>query len=286
MVQDEIYYLNQIENGPDFTMHLCLDLANNRLRVDDYRGNIYSIIQRINEIVAEQKLITKVFVKTRQEDWQLFLSRGYALEGVFKRYFNGNDAFSMALYFDQERRTSDYWLEEDQILRQVLELPSTNEKPKLMENYTIRMASIRDVKQLAYLYKTVFQTYPTPMNNEDYLKKVMEEGTVFYVIESEGQIVSAASAEVNMLYHNAELTDCATLSEYRKNGFMKILILALEAELIQRKIFCAYSIARALSFGMSLVFHQLDYEYTGRMTKNCNIYDKFEDMNLWVKNLA
>lgn len=277
--------INQMENGIDFTMQVYVDPANKRLRVDDYRGNIFSIMNRINEMV-KQHAFTKVFVKTRQEDWQSFLSQGYMLEGIFKGYFNGSDAYSMALYFDLERRTSDYWMEEDAILQRVLSIPVKTDKTELPANYTMRLGTITDAAQLASLYEAVFQTYPTPMNDPMYIKKVMEEGTIFYVIETEGQIVSAASAEVNNVYHNAEITDCATLPEHRAHGFMRCLILALEDELIRWKIFCSYSLARSLSFGMNAVFHQLGYKYMGRLTKNCNIYDKYEDMSLWVKNLA
>ncbi|MFP3637406.1 GNAT family N-acetyltransferase, partial [Bacillus sp. SIMBA_033] len=74
--------------------------------------------------------------------------------------------------------------------------------------------------KLAKLYDTVFETYPTPMNEPDYIQKVMEEGTVFYAVEHDGHIVSAASAEINAPYGHAELTDCATLPTYRKLGFM------------------------------------------------------------------
>ena len=60
---------------------------------------------------------------------------------------------------------------------------------------------------------------------------------------------------------------------------------ALEDELIARNITCAYSLSRALSIGMNAVFFQMGYRYYGRLTKNCDIYDKFEDMNLWAKML-
>jgi beta-lysine N6-acetyltransferase len=115
---------------------------------------------------------------------------------------------------------------------------------------------------------------------------VIEEGTVFFVAESNGEIVSSASAEVNMVYHNAEMTDCATDPAFRKHGLMKVLVCELEKELLRRNIYCAYSLARALSLGMNAVFRQLGYEYTGRLIKNCNIFDKYEDMNLWVKRLT
>ena len=160
------------------------------------------------------------------------------------------------------------------------------EKRQLPEDYSLRFAEVEDAHELAKLYGEIFETYPTPMNDAGYIKKVMEEGTIFSVIQYEGSIVSAASAEVCEMYHNAEMTDCATIPHHRKHGFMKVLISSLEQELIRKNIYCSYSLARSLSMGMNAVFHQLGYEYGGRLTKNCNIWDKYEDMNIWGKDLS
>lgn len=282
---EKIPYEHRVELGELFTANVYVDYVNQRIRVDDYRGHLMGIMDRIFEM-AQENQFTKIFVKARKEHWQTFLSCGYMLEGIFKGYFNGSDAYSMALYLSEERRNSSYWMEEDQILRQILSISNRKSDKALPDAYEMRMASVQDAKALAELYGEVFKVYPTPMNEEKYIQKVMEEGTIFYVIESAGKIVSSASAEVNELYHNAEMTDCATLPEHRKHGFMKILIQSLEEELRKRNIYCAYSLSRALSFGMNAVFHQLGYEYTGRLGNNCYIFDKIEDMNLWTKDLA
>jgi putative beta-lysine N-acetyltransferase len=102
----------------------------------------------------------------------------------------------------------------------------------------------------------------------------------------DGQIIAAASAEINMEYRNAEITDCATLSSHRKGGYMYDIIQSLENELVSKRIFCSYSIARALSFGMNAVLHKSGYSYQGRLKNNCYIYDKIEDMNVWSKDLS
>jgi putative beta-lysine N-acetyltransferase len=88
------------------------------------------------------------------------------------------------------------------------------------------------------------------------------------------------------MYFNAELTDCATLSEHRTFGLMKKLLMKLEAELVKQEIFCAYSIARAQSFGMNAVLHQLRFKYRGRLLNNCYISQELENMNMWVKELS
>lgn len=277
-------YTNQVEKGDDYTVSFCLDFFNKRLRVDDYLGNVVSICKRIAEI-AKANALTKVFIKSREDDWQTFLSKGCMLEGIYKGYFNGRDAYCMALYDDLERRTSDYWMEEDHILKQVLALPLKPGRPLVPEQCTLRIARTEDAERLSVLYDQIFQTYPTPMNDPSYVEKTMREGTIYYLVESPHQLISAASAEINTVYANAEMTDCATLPAYRNQGLMRLLMHALEDELIARNITCAYSLSRALSFGMNAVFFQIGYRYYGRLTKNCDIYDKFEDMNLWAKML-
>jgi beta-lysine N6-acetyltransferase len=279
------FYKNQVETANDWTLHVCLDYFNKRLRVDDYRGHVDSIRTRIREI-AEQHAFTKIFVKSREEDWFSFLSGGYMLEGIYKEYFNGDDAFCMAFYTDLSRRTSDYWIEEDQILERVLGLAPKPDHAPLPEYCTQRPASADDADRLAALYGQTFQTYPTPMNDPAYIRKVMGEGTIFYIVEQSGYLISAASAEINSVYRNAEITDCATLPAHRSKGLMRLLIQALEEDLQRQNIHSAYSLSRALSFGMNASLVQLGYRYYGRLTKNCDIYDKFEDMNLWVKILT
>ena len=82
------------------------------------------------------------------------------------------------------------------------------------------------------------------------------------------------------------MTDCATLPEHRQYGLMKHLLIKLEEELLAQEIYCVYSISRALSFGMNLALHQLQYQYRGRLANNCYIFDQVEDMNMWVKQLV
>lgn len=280
---NEPYYSNHMETENEYTIHYSLDPFNKRVRIDDYKGQFDYIFKRACEIAVEHSL-TKLFIKSHKEDWESFLSRGCMLEGVYRGYFNGQDAYCMAYYWDLERRTSDYWIEEDRILQKVLELPIKSDFPHLAEPLTLRKATTADAKSLADLYHQTFRTYPIPMHDPQYVEKAMKDGTLFYMVELEGELISAASAEIDLRNKNAEMTDCATLPEHRSKGLMRVLIHALENELTAQGIHCFYSLSRALSFGMNAVFHQMGYVYTGRLTKNCNIYDKFEDMNLWVKS--
>ncbi|MFJ5965871.1 putative beta-lysine N-acetyltransferase [Bacillus sp. NPDC093026] len=265
-----------------FSALICIDPFNQRVRLDDYSGKVRDVIQSVLQEAAGCGA-SKVIVKVRREHMPFFLEKGFRLEGVFSHYFLGSDAYGMSLFLTEERMRCPYWLKEDEIVASIQEKPIKSDPEKWQDDYVMRKANISDTQMLAKLYDTVFETYPTPMNKPDYIQKVMEEGTVFYAVEHDGQIVSAASAEINATYGHAELTDCATLPSYRKLGFMHHLILALEKELQSIYIYVFYSLARALSYGMNQVFYQLGYTYTGRFQNNCYIFDKIEDMNLWVK---
>ncbi|RFU66446.1 putative beta-lysine N-acetyltransferase [Peribacillus saganii] len=274
---------HKLVHGPDYTIDIYLDPFNERVRVDDYRGHFgRCLIEALR--FAEQLGAEKLIFKARSENLNQLVSAGFALEAVIAKYFAGSDAYFFVKYFKAVRRDSLNWLKEDEIVKNVQKLPSGGPMAIPPAEYAIRKADLSDAPQLADLYMSVFQVYPVPMNSPDYIREVMEGDTVFYIYQYNNQIISAASAEINRTYFNAEITDCATLPEHRQFGLMKLLIAGLEQELSQMGIFCTYSIARSLSFGMNAALHQLGYLYGGRLANNCYIFSSLEDMNVWVKN--
>lgn len=268
-----------------YCVQFFFDYFNERIRIDHYRGNMTMVLQEIDRL-CEEATFQKVIIFSRPEYWRDLFSRGYELEAVISGYFNGTDNFIMARYLDDNRRTSKHWVNEDRILEKVCKKDREVNKVIIPSHYQFRKAEIEDAEQLAKLYGKVFEIYPTPMNDKEYVEKLLKDGNLFYVVESNGLIVSAASADINETFHNAELTDCATLQDHRKYGLMKKLLLFLEKDLRKKRIFCTFSIARSLSFGMNAAFFQLGYKYNGRLLNNCYIYDKLEDMNVWVKDLS
>lgn len=278
-------YETKILKTPDYTIHFYIDYFNKRLRVDDYRGNVKGIVQELNKMMDNYKF-TKLIYFSRVEHWRQLVSIGFELEGIINDYFNGSDNYIMTCYKENERRTSTTWLQEDAIIQSIQEKGRKTDESKLPGQYSIRKAETEDAVKLAELYNNVFPVYPTPMNNPDYVTKMITGGTIFYVVECNNVLVSAASAEINASLHNAEITDCATIPEHRKYGLLKRLIVELEKELKDEGIYCAFSLARALSYGMNAALFQLGYQYNGRLTNNCYIFDKIENMNVWVKDLS
>ncbi|WP_404442057.1 putative beta-lysine N-acetyltransferase [Sutcliffiella horikoshii] len=260
------------------------DYYNKRLKIEDFRGNIEKIITCI-EGWSKQSFVEKVIVKSRKDHVVALLEKGFLFEASVPGYFLGGEGYFLCKYMKIDRYNSDKWVEEDIILDSVWQ--KTKQKEVLLDsNLKMRVAEVGDAKDLSSFYKSVFPIYPVPIEDPDYIIEQINTNTIFMLLEEDGEIIAAASAEINESYKNAEITDCATSPMKRKGGYMNVLIRELEKELVKRQIYCSYSIARALSFGMNAVLQNLDYTYKGRLKNNCFIFDKIEDMNVWSKDLS
>ncbi len=255
------------------------DPYNKRIRVDDYDGDVDEVLVIISQMISGW--VEKLIVKSRTKDLAFFLSQGFLEEAHVKGYFSGQDMHFVVKYYSAERKLSKKWHEEQQIIESLTNL---NEGSKIEKPVQISFASPVDAVDLAKLYAEIFLVYPTPVTDPDYIQKNMGAGTIYAYIKELGKIVSAASAEINRKYKNAELTDCATQKHAQGKGYMKKLLLALEERLITEGIKCLYTLARAESVGMNKAFFELGYTYSGRLVNNCNIYSGIEDMNVWWKS--
>lgn len=268
------------------TMSLYQDQFNKRIRLDEVEGDFFEAL-RYTEKIAREQQAEKLIIKGKLENFQVCFENGFICEAKIDHFFQGEDLYFFCKYYDDERRNSEHWIEEDDILQTVqTKVQSAAPGLSLPSQYELREMTEKDADAMALLYRSVFEIYPVPLNDADYIRETMNAGTVYYGIFTDGAIVSAAAAEIDEKHANAEMTDCATLPQYRKHQFMKILLLKIEEVLRSRQIYCAYSIARALSFGMNASLHTLGYEYRGRLANNCYIFNKLEDMNVWFKDLS
>lgn len=262
---------------------LAVDPANERMRLDGYQGDVQEILSYLEDTAKKQK-VTKSICLVKEKDIESFIAYGYVIEAIFKWYFQGVHAYVLCKYFGTERHDMRFEQDENDILRHVQKQPLEPRKP-LNDGFVARQATLEDAQGLSEIYTQCFQVYPTPLKEISYIEKCIQGDTLFYVLTYEGKVVSAASAEMNGREKNAELTDCATLPEFRKYGLMRNLLYLLEEKMRTIGYVSVYSIARALSFGMNKALYQEHFQYTGRLVMNCYIYDKLEDMNLWVKKL-
>lgn len=219
-----------------------------------------------------------------KEDWQHFLKYGYVLEALLRHFHEGEDAYIMSKFISQERFRSDHFFQEILMIEDIME-EGLAAPTDVSSDYQIRMARREDIPGLLQLYGQIFETYPSPLNERDYLETVFQKDYLYVVAEKDNQVVAAASAELFQKKRAAELTDCATEPGSRGKGLMAGILRKLQGELLSRGYICAYTMARARSFGMNRVFYQMGFSFTGRLVNNCDIFGDLEDMNIWVKKL-
>ena len=263
---------------------ILLDYFNQRVKIINFTGRAEDMLEALFEYV-KTKDIDKVFFISPYNNLENFLSLGFLKEATIDGFFRGDAGYYLSKYLSGNRMESESVLKEDEII--LVSLDNTNKLPDqaLEDGFTIRDAVSADAEEMANLYQTVFKSYPTPMNDPSYIIKSMGKGTYYKIIIYKDNIIGAASADLDKDNLNAEITDCATLPEYRGRGIMTILISELEKLLASKEIITSYTIARAISLGMNIVFAKLGYNYTGRLINNCHIGGQFEDMNVWVKKV-
>lgn len=282
-----VYGLDFEIEGDGYTVNVFFDYYNRRLKILDYDATDYTAMVRRLAWLAESNHFDKIFVKASSEDFQTFLSHGYMMEGVLRYYFRGDDAYVLSRFSSTSRVHSADLVAEAQLVEELIynSAPSDELKP-LPEGVRIVQAGAEHIPALVATYRSVFETYPSPLTSADFIKSTMDRNVLYAMAMRDNEALAAASADVNEKYSNAEMTDCATFPQARGQGLMQHILLALEAELRERKITTAYTLARAASVGMNRVFFRLGYEFSGRLINNCDIFGTFEDMNIWVKRLG
>ncbi len=269
---------------PGFKAVLYTDIPNKRVRLISFRARDYDKLTEHLLLTTEKQDCSKIWLVCSSNEWIEFLSRGFVLEGAAEGYLQGQTGYFMSYFLTEDRRFSFNYREEQKILFEVLKLTQEENLYSVPpKSYSLRKASTHDVNALSNLFARVFETYPVPVSKPGYLLQAINTKSVFYLVEHQGEVVSAASADMDFELGNAEITDCATLPDHRGKGLMYFLVTALEADVQSRNINCFYTLARAKSAGIGKVFRKMGYQYRGRLINNCNICTSYEDMNLWVK---
>ncbi len=266
---------------------------------------LFEVLSETLEALAEAEEMEKIIVYTPPEKKNGPKTCGYVEEGIIRGYYSGKDCHIFSSYPESSREISFHKEKEDQILKNCLrnnqktgkrwqKRGSSRKKDSqreqkakicLPEGYILRPAVQADASAMAALYRQGFQLYPAPLHKENYLLKTMDSNVLYLLVEKRGEIVSLASAEMDLENASAEITDCLTVSSERGKGLMKELIKALENELSERNFLSSYTLCRASSPGINSAFASLGYTCTGRLVNNCRIGKGFEDMNIWGKVL-
>jgi len=240
------------------------------------------------EDLAKSNGYTKIFAKVPASQADMFLRSGYRKEASIPGFYNGReDGLFLACYFDNERKKERLEQEIEKVLNVAIQKERQQvDEDSLSSGAVIRQCRPDDAEKMSQLYQNVFPTYPFPISNPGYISKTMMDHIVYFGVEIDGEFVSLASSEMDTEAENAELTDFATLPEHRGNGYAGCLLSRMEKEMRTRGIKTAYTIARALSAGMNIIFAKAGYDYGGRLINNTNISGRIESMNVWYKQLS
>lgn len=243
------------------------------------------VIASIEELALENNY-GKIFVKTPQSRYLSFLENGYEIEATIPGFYNGiEQAIFMVKYLDLERRE----LEKPALVQEVIEVSKDKETihaQGLPAGYSLKELSLDDAYEMAQIYAQIFPTYPFPIYEADYLKSVMNDYVrSFGVFNPNKELVSLAACEIDRKGLNVEMTDFATMPDYRGQGLAHEILYFMEAQMKKSGIKTAYTIARARSFGMNITFSKAGYEFAGMLKNNTNISGSIQSMNVWYKKL-
>lgn len=262
---------------------IFLDHANDRLKILEPGGLSVESLAQIKEYAID-KNFGKILCNCRRNEREIFLQSGFIEEGRIDGFFQGETAYCVSFFTDPHRQIAHRRDMENKILAQCFASTRDGDRP-LEQGVLIRDADHGDIPQLILMFKEIFKTYPSPVHCADYLRCIMGNKTMFKVAEIDGEIVSVASADMDVKNKNAEITDCATKPACRGKGLLTYIIARLEESLEEKGFHVLYSLSRAGEPGINKALWKMGYEYTGRMVNNCHICGSFEDMNVWVKPL-
>jgi beta-lysine N6-acetyltransferase len=238
--------------------------------------------------LAEDKGYTKIFARIPAPIYSRFAEAGYCKEAVVPRFFQGSiDAVFAARYFSAARKKDQPEEQLAELIRNAGHLgPSAdkedNPQPLCGE---VRQCTPADTTEMSRIYRHIFASYPFPVDDPSYLKKKMAENVLYFAVQVKGEIAALASAELDPQNSNAEMTDFATVEQWRGRGFAGRLLHHMHDQARRRGITTVYTIARAQSYGMNLVFQRKGYSYGGFLPHNTQIAGSLQSMTVWYKHL-
>ena len=237
--------------------------------------------------MARDMDFSKIFIKIPSHVKHRFTEAEYRAEAFIPKFYNGEKTILfMAKYLKEIRSIDTQHDRVKQVIKAAKSKMAKSTDVHLDSQYRFRIAEKRDIPAMVEVYKKVFETYPFPIHDPDYLAQTMDQNLIYFTIWKDAELVAISSSEMDKSGENVEMTDFATLPEMRGAGFASFLLCEMEAKMREMGIKTAYTIARALSFGMNITFAKQGYTYSGTLVNNTNIFGHLESMNVWYKSLA
>ena len=243
------------------------------------------VVSKIDTL-ADENGYSKAFAKVPAGMKDEFIQNGYKTEAIIPGFFSGKtDGYFMSKYYDPGREQMNDKEQIEEILSELKDIENTGMISPAGEPVEIRKGLRSDAGEFSRLYDRVFESYPFPIHDPDYIRETMDEHIEYFGIWSKGKLLAASSCETDRENLNVEMTDLASLPECRGSGFAGVLLDLMEAEMKKEGFITSYTIARAAFAPVNRLFARFGYEYCGTLKNNTNICGKFESMNVWYKKL-
>lgn len=249
------------------------------------KKDLHNIVTYINKLAVEESY-SKMFCKVPGSAAPYFFANGFFIEAIIPRFYDSTeDAFFVSKFLNSDRLLN---IETNQLydLADLLSKSEKNQKKFTLtsKDKLIQLSSSR-ADEIAKVYGKVFDSYPFPVFDPEYILETMRSHVQYFGIERNGSLIALASAEIDKQGKNAEMTDFATLPKFRGNNLSVILLNEMEKKMQEQQITTLYTIARLNSVPMNKTFLKLNYSYAGTLIKNTNIAGKIESMNVLFKHM-
>lgn len=248
-------------------------------------GDFPDILNRL-DLLARKEDYAKIFAKVPTWAVPSFKAQGFIIEALIPAFLKEDtDAYFMSKFLDPDRLNFINEAKLNDLSALLKENASVAENITLDNGYSISPLKEENANQMVEVFKVVFKTYPFPIHDAGYLKQAMNDHVKFFGVFDKEKLVAISSAEVDTENKNAEMTDFATLPDYRGKKLSVALLQAMEEQMKKDKIKTVYTIARLNSTPMNKTFLKQQYQYGGTLINNTNISGNIESMNVLYKSL-
>ncbi len=269
--------------GSSYVQHGSL---NDRVYLMDLAPQDTDMIIPAMERMAQKYHYSKLFARVPDSAKDQFCAAGYQIEAHIPDMYGGReDGWFLARYPEPSRADPDEprTLTED-VLKTAKARSNTRKNTCPAPGFVIEESDTDDADALADLYTDVFESYPFPVHDPEWLRETMDDGDRYFVVRKDDRVVAVSSAEVDASGKNAEMS-VATHPDYQGNGLCPALLSAMEKAMRRSGILTAYAIARAAFYPVNITFARAGYRFGGTLINDSQICGGLESMNVWYKSL-
>jgi putative beta-lysine N-acetyltransferase len=245
-----------------------------------------SVIPKLAEL-ADRNRYTKIFAKVPVSASEPFYRAGYRREAVVPGFFKGReDAAFLGLYLQEARRAVPDELSIDSVIDAAEKRRRQGAVPfSGLAGVATRPCRPGDADEMSRLYRAVFESYPFPIYDPEYLRETMASHVAYFCIDHGGRIIALSSAEMDEVNGNVEMTDFATHADWRGRHLATLLLSRMEEAMRHKAMYTAYTISRASSYAINVTFASMGYTLGGVLVNNTHIAGQIESMTVWYKCL-